>query len=142
MSVGDIALLLLWCAVLVCNKAAIVPLVVMLVNMASFEVFDRNFEVYLIGALCCFISATVKINMVSSARFCIALLGLTCAFGAVDSFLSYHYNILTVYYDVVPYLITGFNALLAALLLTSGGLNIVDIRSRFTSIVRDRMARL
>lgn len=131
----DYALIALWSLILVVNRAASLPLFVLLLDLLCFEVLEHDFYRYCITASAYFIAAQSNFRMISTLRHVFMCAGAVCFIGAVDDAIYIQFKYSTAYYSFMPYFVVMFNALIAALLLKDGGRNIDGITGTLRHLV-------
>jgi hypothetical protein len=116
----EILLTVLWLAIFIVNKAALLPLFILCVNVLSLNLLDSGFAVYIITSIAYYQLSTVNITISSEVRHAFLAFGSIYLLSAVDELLYYQLDVSTVYYDYMPYFVVGLNAYIAALLLVNG----------------------
>ena len=133
----EIALVVLWLALSLVNRAALLLLFILLLDVVTLNHIESNTTSLCITAATCFIvsSATITPNYL---RAPLLAAGSAYWVGALDELLYNTLAISTAYYALMPYLIITINAYIAAVLFNRGGLQHVGITKRHPRLVNRR----
>lgn len=129
----DYALAFLWLVLTIKNRAALLPLFVLLVDCALYNPLPDLHRHATIAALCWLFSATALTP--NYLRNPLLASGSLYWVGAFDELLYTYFDLSTVYYDVMPYLVIILNSYIALVLLQGGGLNSAGTAGRFSRLV-------
>lgn len=127
MTVVDWALVILWLALSIRNRAALVPLVVLCIDLLLYQYTFSDMHRMIISAAFCFVVSTSRYTP-DYLRGALLATGSACWVGALDEMLYTYMDVTTFYYDVMPYLIITINAYIAAVLFSKGGWHIGNTR--------------
>ena len=116
----DWLLLCGWLFIAVLNRAALVLLCILCVNLVSFELLDSSFAINIITAIAYFQLSPVNIRLSSEIRHAMLAFGAIYLLGAVDDLLYYQFDISTAYHVSMPYIVIALDAYIAALLMRDG----------------------
>ena len=132
----DYALAALWLALSLRNKAALLPLLVLLIDCWIYAPLPDIARHSIIASLC-FILSIIRCTP-DYLRNPLLAAGSLCWVGASDELLYTYFDVSTVYYDVMPYLVIMLNAYIAMVLFQGGGLNFARIAGRLSRLVNSR----
>lgn len=116
----DFVIFAMWLLLLIRNKAAIVPLVILCCFTVAFNNLNSALVIYCITAATCFVSSIIRC-VPDYLRAALLVSGSLYWVGALDEMLYTYLSVTTVYYDVMPYLIITITAYIAAVLFSKGG---------------------
>lgn len=139
----DLLLIALWLSIALVNRAALLPLFVLLVDLVCYELFLSDFPRYCITSLCYLLAAQSNLPITLKIRYAFFAFAVLYWIGAIDNIFYNH--IVTyegVYYSVMPYAVITLNAYIAALMFTDGGRNIVGFFAAIRRIVNHCATRL
>lgn len=132
----DYALAVLWLALSLRNKAALLPLIVLLVDCWIYAPLPDIARHSVIASLC-FILSIIRCTP-DYLRNPLLAAGSLYWVGAFDELLYTYFDLSTVYYDVMQYLVIMLNAYIALVLLQGGGLNSAWTTGGFSRLVNSR----
>ena len=132
----DYALAALWLALSLRNKAALLPLLVLLVDCWIYAPLPDIARHSVIASLC-FILSIISCTP-DYLRNSLLAAGSIYWVGAADELLYTYLDVSTVYYDAMPYLVIVLNAYIAMILFQGGGLNFARIAGGFSRLVNSR----
>ena len=139
----ELVLVCLWLSIAIINKAALLPLFILCVDILCFQIFLTDFPHYCIVALCYILLARTSFTISIRLRYALFAFGCVYWVGAFDNMLYNHsVNYIGIYYSFMPYLVISLNAYIAAMLYTDGGGNLARIAHAVRSLVNSRLARL
>jgi len=132
----DYALAALWLALSLRNKAALLPLLVLLIDCWIYAPLPDIARHSIIASLC-FILSIIRCTP-DYLRNPLLAAGSLYWVGSADELLYTYLDVSTVYYDVMPYLVIMLNAYIAMVLFQGGGLNFARIAGRLSRLVNSR----
>lgn len=134
----DLALVALWLALSIGTKAALLPLFILLLDLLSYQVFITDFPRYCLTSLAYSLISQINITISYKLRYAFTAGAVLYFVGAVDDAIYHTFEISTIYYDAMPYLVIALNAFIAATLFNDGGRNIVGIINKLRHAVVNR----
>lgn len=137
----DYVLLFVWIALLFRSLQALVPLTALAVFHLCFAVFDSDFPILTITAAACFALAQVDIRISSDLRYAYLASGSLYWLGSLDELLYQNWQVTSVYFNLMPYLLIFLNAYIAAVIFRDGGPNIVGLLSKFYLLLVNAFSR-
>ena len=132
----DYALAALWLALSLRNKAALLPLLVLLIDCFIYAPLPDITRHSIIASFCFALSITRCTP--DYLRNPLLAAGSLYWVGSADELLYTYLDVSTVYYDVMPYLVITLNAYIAMILFQGGGLNFAGITGRLSRLVNSR----
>ena len=132
----DFLLAALWLALIIRNKAAVLPLIALIIDCLLWVYLDGIYRC-LITACFYFVSSCIKWTP-DYLRPSLLVAGSLYWLAAADEMVYDILAISTVYFDVMPYLIIAINAYIAAVLFSQGGGQIVGLTKRPYRLVNRR----
>lgn len=134
----DLALVALWLALSIGTRAALLPLFMLLLDLLYFHIFITDFPRYCLAAMAYSFVSQINITISYKLRYAFTVGAVINFIGAVDDAIYHSFEISTIYYDVMPYLVIALNAFIAATLFNDGGRNIVGNLCKLRSAVVNR----
>lgn len=137
----DYVLFFVWVALLFRSMQALVPLIALAVFHLCFDIFHSDFPILTITAAACFALAQVDIRISSDLRYAYLASGSLYWLGALDELVYQNWHVVSVYFNLMPYLLIFLNAYIAAVIFRDGGTNIVGLLSKFYRLLTNAFSR-
>jgi hypothetical protein len=135
--------MLLLAALTLRNTAALLPLFILLADIALVNIFHDNFPRYCLTAMIYFLVAQTNCNISEKLRYAFLSFAALYWVSAFDEMLYNHIDTYNGhFYAVMPYLVIALNAYIAAVLFMDGGRGIVGAINGLRGSVINRIARL
>lgn len=122
----DIALFIVWLAISSINKKALIMALALVGYYSAQYSTPTNFSAFIICSIAFFCLSNFNIRLPLEFRKAFIAFGVVYFIGAIDQFLSYHFDIDTKFNRLQPYLITAVNAYVLAYLLSDWRRNNAD----------------